>query len=439
MKRRTLAVFILIAACAGLLTRFDLRTAVGQDIESSEPELPTEVPEVDVVAQTSQSYVISVVDFGGPKELGTGAAAIVRRNFEIMPGYRVKAPESLPHDPQANGIDFDMRGWASAGIDGVIKGSVEQTSPDNLVVAARFFKVGARSNPAIERRYSGEPKMLRKWMHAFSNDVLKVLSNKKGVFEKKITYAKRESAGQKSIYCSELNGYGELRVTRANGLSLLPMFDEKNRIWFTRMTDDGMFISRTGVKGKPIVSAKGLNMAPSYCHGRLYFTSSREGNSEIYSANEDGGDIKRLTNNPAIDVSPTCGPDGRIAFVSARHGSPQIFVMNGDGSGQKRVTFKGGHNQTPSWCQDPSNPNLIAFTGRDAGMDIFTVDIKTQEYTRVTQGQGINKDPTFSPDCRMLAFVSDRRSGPGVYISSLSGFSQTRVVEGNVETVRFQP
>ncbi len=437
MKRSLAAVLVVTVVSVALFLHG--RSAIGQDVEKTEPELPTEVPEVDIVAETSESYVISVVDFAGPKELGTGAAAVVRRNFDIMPGYRVKTPDKLPHDPYTNGLEFDPRGWAAADIDGVVKGTIEQTSPQNVVLAVRFYRVGAKSNPAVERRYSGEPKMLRKWLHDFSNEMLKVLSGKKGVFEKKITYAKRTAAGQKDIYCSELNGYGELRITKGNGLALLPMFDAKNRVWFTRMSDEGMFISRTGYKGKPIIEGKGLNMAPSYCDGRLFFTSSREGNSEIYSANEDGGDIRRLTNHPAIDVSPTCGPGGRIAFVSARHGSPQIFVMNADGSGQKRVSFKGSHNQTPAWCQDPSNPNLIAFTGRDAGMDIFTVDIRTQEYTRITQGQGINKDPSFSPDCRMLAFASDRRSGPGIYISSLSGFSQTRVVEGNVETVRFQP
>ncbi len=151
----------------------------------------------------------------------------------------------------------------------------------------------------------------------------------------------------------------------------------------------------------------------------------------------DGTDLKRLTNNPAIDTSPACGPDNRLAFVSARHGTPQIFVMGQDGSNPTRVTYRGTHNQTPVWCQNGVNKNLLAFTGRDGTLDIFTLDIGTQEYSRLTQGQGMNKDPAFSPDCRILAFTSDRLCAPGIYLSSTKGNNQVRVVEVVAETVRW--
>ena len=112
--------------------------------------------------------------------------------------------------------------------------------------------------------------------------------------------------------------------------------------------------------------------------------------------------------------------------------------MNTDGSDPRRVTYKGSYNQTPTWCRNPKKP-LIAFTGRDEGTDIFVVNVNTQEYTRVTQGQGVNKDPAFSRDCRLLSFTSDRRGAPGIYLSSAQGYNQTRVREGDYETVRWAP
>jgi TolB protein len=174
-------------------------------------------------------------------------------------------------------------------------------------------------------------------------------------------------------------------------------------------------------------------MGPVPCNGRVYFTSTRDGNSEIYSANFDGSDHRRVTNHPAIDVSPACGPGGQIAFVSNRHGSPQIFVMSGEGGGVRRVTYRGAHNQTPAFCPDPQKP-LIAFTGRSAGLDIFTVDLRTQQYTRLTQAQGENKDPAFSPDCRMVAFHSSRG---GIFLSNPEGLNQNLVVPGHAETIKW--
>jgi TolB protein len=111
--------------------------------------------------------------------------------------------------------------------------------------------------------------------------------------------------------------------------------------------------------------------------------------------------------------------------------------MNDDGTGQRRLTYKGTHNQTPAFCPNPSK-NILAFTGRDSTLDVFTLDVGTNEYTRITQGQGMNKDPAWSPDCRIVAFTSNRRGAPGVYLASPLGFNQNQIVEGAAETVRWQ-
>ena len=60
--------------------------------------------------------------------------------------------------------------------------------------------------------------------------------------------------------------------------------------------------------------------------------SQRDGNSEIYVMNRNGSGVRRLTNNAAIDSTPTWSPTGtQIAFTSDRSGSPQIWVMDTDG------------------------------------------------------------------------------------------------------------
>ena len=140
--------------------------------------------------------------------------------------------------------------------------------------------------------------------------------------------------------------------------------------------------------------------------------------------------------NPQIapDGSEIVYTRGWVDKMNDRRES-SIWIMNADGSNPQRVTFRGSHNQTPAWCPDPNRP-LIAFTGRANGLDIFTVNVQTQSYVRVTQGNGANKDPAFSPDCRMLAYSSTRQGG-GVYISSPFGFNPNRVLEGAAETIRW--
>lgn len=66
----------------------------------------------------------------------------------------------------------------------------------------------------------------------------------------------------------------------------------------------------------------------------ITFTSTRDGNEEIYLIQPDGTGLTRLTEHESVDTDATWSPDGTmVAFRSRRDGSSDIFVMAGDGSG----------------------------------------------------------------------------------------------------------
>ena len=401
----------------------------------SEPALPEDRIVIAIDAPQRQVFRIGIPDlFGQPSQYTTAAADVLRNDFRLMPNYRVIGPDTVPRNTVTKSLEVQPGMWSSFGANGVIKGHVQPRGA-NIEVHLRFYQIPGSDRVAFERTYRGKPESLRASMHDFGNHVLRVLTGKLGPFGTSLVYGRRRGPGQKQIWAAGMDGHGLRRVSPGSGVSMLPAFG-KGAIWYTRMTSRGTFITHHGASGRPVIRGAGLNMGPAECDGRIFFASSRDGDSEIYSAARDGSNVRRLTRNRSIDVSPSCGPSGKLAFVSNRHGSPQIFTMNQDGSNVRRVTFKGNYNQTPSWCRDPATP-LIAFTGRDGGLDIFTVNIETQEYNRITQGTGESKDPAFSRDCRVIAFASTRRGAPGVYLASPEGFDQVRVIEGRAETVRW--
>jgi TolB protein len=336
-------------------------------------------------------------------------------------------------DMKAEGLGITKQAWSSVGAQGIVKGQVTAAG-GGIAVDMRLYELAKGEAPVFGKTYKGEAKQLRAFMHDFANEILRVLTGTPGVFGSHLTYARKLGPGRKDIYVAEFDGHGEFRASSGRGNAMLPSFGQNGGVWYTKLTDSGSYITNTKSREQPVIKSTGLNIGPVICSGRVYFSSSRDGNSEIYSAALDGSDPRRLTRDPGIDVSPSCGPNGKIAFVSSRHGGPQIFVMNGDGSGVTRVTYKGSYNQTPSFCQDPQQP-LIAFTARDGGgFDIVTVNIKTGEYKRLTQGQGTNQDPAFSPDCRMVAFSSSRG---GIFITNPDGLNQIKVLSGSLSTVRW--
>lgn len=404
--------------------------------EDDAPPLPEDKIVVDIDATDEEVFRIGIPDLmGTPAVYAVGGGDVLRNDFRLMPGFRVIGPSSIRHDYVSKGIGVDLGAWSALGANGVIKGVISggQTSVN---LELRFYQATGGGNAALTKTYRGNPDQLRTWMHDFVNRVIGVVTGIPGPFGTDLTFARKLGPGQKAVYAASMDGFGVRRVSSGGGVSMLPSFGA-GAIWYTRLSPKAMFITNTRVGGRRIIGGKGITMAPAICGDRLYFASSRQGNSEIYSANLDGTEVRRLTNSRWIDVSPTCGPGSKLAFVSDRHGSPQVFTMNRDGSEVKRVTFRGNHNQTPAWCMDANQP-LIAFSGRDSNFDIFTVNVETQEYHRITQGQGDNKDPAFSPDCRILAFTSNRRGASGVYLSGLDGLDQNQVIDGNAETVRWQ-
>ena len=85
----------------------------------------------------------------------------------------------------------------------------------------------------------------------------------------------------------------------------------------------------------------------------------------------------------------------------------------------------GKYNTSPAWGKS----GYIAFSARDEqnSLDIFTIRPDGSDITRITQQQGKNDKPTWSPDGRYLAFTSTRDGGSRIYISTADGKSQNAV------------
>ena len=90
---------------------------------------------------------------------------------------------------------------------------------------------------------------------------------------------------------------------------------------------------------------------------KILFTSTRDGNSEVYMMNPDGSEQVNLTQHPASDFSAAWSPTGdKILFVSDRQGTrvQDLYLMDPDGSNVRRV-FKRkitAWRGSPTWSPD---------------------------------------------------------------------------------------
>ena len=167
---------------------------------------------------------------------------------------------------------------------------------------------------------------------------------------------------------------------------------------------------------------------PSYLHGWspdgkfLVYTAQRSGEFDIYKIPSGGGAEMKLTNTPRLDDGPEYTPDGKyIYFNSTRTGLMQLWRMKPDGSQPEQVTSDEYNNWFPHISPD----------GRWIVFLSFPKEVKPDDhpfYKRVYLrlmpanggpsrviayvygGQGTINVPSWSPDSKRVAFVSNSDS-----------------------------
>jgi Tol biopolymer transport system component len=137
--------------------------------------------------------------------------------------------------------------------------------------------------------------------------------------------------------------------------------------------------------------------------GRLAY-SKQEGQShfqhyEIYVAQIDGSNRRRLTHNGSADAFPAWSPDGkRIAFVSNRAESApcfyydcggftnELYVMDADGSNVRRLTETEEEELTPSWSPDGRLIVYARVAGENEPHDLYVANADGTCATKLTNG-----------------------------------------------------
>jgi Tol biopolymer transport system component len=170
---------------------------------------------------------------------------------------------------------------------------------------------------------------------------------------------------------------------------------------------------------------------------RIVFTSTRDGDLDIYSMNLDGSDVIRLTDTIGYDGGPFYSPDGSTIVYRAHHPSEpseiedyqalladglirpsklEIWVMDADGSNKRQITDLGVASFAPYF--HPSGEKIIFSSnyGDPAGREfnLWMVNLDGSDLEQITFSEGFDGFPMWARDGKTFVFCSNRHdSRPG--------------------------
>ncbi|MEO6346604.1 MAG: hypothetical protein ABIO60_01720 [Aquaticitalea sp.] len=189
----------------------------------------------------------------------------------------------------------------------------------------------------------------------------------------------------------------------------------------------GQLTNEIGYDAEPTVSPKG---------DKIVFTSTRNGDIDLYTMNPDGSDVKQITFELGYDGGAFFSPDGtKIIFRSSRPKSEseiteykqllseglvqptemELYVCNADGSELRQITNLGNANWSPFFLADGERVIFSSNFESERGFpfDLYMIDLDGKNLERVTFGNAFNAFPVFSNDGKKLIFSSNRNNGGG--------------------------
>ena len=402
-------------------------------------------------------FVITSPSNSNEKKLASLMEDLLNKNlkfssyFQILSsGAFIENPATLSPEPYPKSSQgFRWKNWKLIGTDFLLFNRLTFQNKE-LILEVSFYNINLEKK-VFQKKYQASFKQVEKIIHRLSNDIVKALSGKKGIFETKILSVRNISKNQKELFTMDWNGKNLKRLTFHRSIVLSPLWapDGKSVAYSTfvynkklKKRQNVIFLYDLKTQLIRLLSNRnGANLgAAFYPDGKslLITLGVGKGIMDIFKFQVSKNQIEALTFGPssAIHVEPSIHPRNKnIAFSSNQKGKVHIFTMNPRGKGQKQLTFAGHYNSSPSWAPFE---NKLAFSGKAGGrFDIFTIRGDGTNLKRITKLRRKNgtfansESPSFSPDGRFVVFTSDLSGTYQLYVMNLDDRSIERITFDN--------
>jgi TolB protein len=320
-----------------------------------------------------------------------------------LSGFSGEAAEVIQFALVVQGFKFTGADEAQFLLSGSNNGNVTGRATDRI-----------NQSSLVNKSYSGGT--LRRQAHAFVDDFLAAIG-RKGLGGTKIAF-KMDKGSSGEVGIADFDGSGAQAVTSDGAIVAAPAFvPGRLALYYTSYRSGNPNIFRHNLSSgqrASVASYPGSNMspAPSPDGSKVAMVLSKSGTVDLYVADADGGNLKRLTTSKEDESSPCWSPDGQwICFATKVNDRRALCKIPVGGGTVQRISTAGVSNPSePDWSPDGKS---IVFTAQMGGFELCVVPANGGTATVLVSGE----DPSWAPNSRTVIYA--RRQGNSRVLSLL--------------------
>ena len=168
---------------------------------------------------------------------------------------------------------------------------------------------------------------------------------------------------------------------------------------------------------------------PGIATTKIAFVGTASGPKEIYLADYDGSNSRRLTSDRSISVAPSLGPGARnLAYTGYHEGYPDVYVIDVASGARQRVVKAPGTNSGAAIS--PDGGKMALTMSKDGNPEIYITGLRGGMARRLTRTRGVESSPTWSPNGSELIYSSDNGGSPQLYRIGAGGGAGSMISTG---------
>ncbi len=360
--------------------------------------------------------------------------SVVRRDLDLSGEFDVLSDNLAPDAVYLADSPVDIKAWQAKGAEALVRVMGRKISDTKAELRGQAFLVSAGADPLYDKKFEVPLAEVRVESHRVADLLIGALTGQNGSFASHMTFASGTGT-VRQVFTMDADGFNAKSVSPSSRVALAPTYGPNDELYYSASENKDVYKVFTA-SGGPLK----LNV-----EGSVYGLSFSQDRKQVAAAIGQADTIRMFLGpslselKPASTVGmalrPVFTPSGKLAFAGEGKFGQRIYV---DG---KPISPDGYFASSPTFCRNPDGIKAIFAVGVGKSSDLVATGENGGQLVRLTQGNGTNAYPACSPDGRLVAFFSTRKTGEGagLYVMRVDGGRAKRVSSLMGDSLRWDP